>query len=57
MKLVQEVLSFLIISKQSPLSWLQNPSEHATSEPSGELMSEEEPDKVSQQPPPLLPDE
>lgn len=43
-------LSFLLISKQSPLSWLQNPSEHAISEPSGELMREEDPDKVSQQP-------
>lgn len=45
-----ENLSFLLISKQSPLSWLQNPSEHATSEPSGELMREEDPDIVSQQP-------
>lgn len=54
-KSVQRVLSFLL-SKQSPLSWLQKPSEHATSEPSGELMREDEPDIVSQQPP-LFPDE
>lgn len=54
-KPVQEPFSFLE-SKQSPLSWLQKPSEQATSEPSGELMSEEEPESVSQQPP-LFPDE
>lgn len=50
MKSVQRILSLLTVSEQSPLSWLQNPSEHATSDPSGEDIRLEEPDMVSQQP-------
>lgn len=53
-KPVQEILS-IFVSIQSPLSWLQNPSEQATSEPSGELIREDDPDIISQHT--LLPEE